>query len=284
MKHTLPFAWALPPIGGQQQSSHGQQSNKPFWLGPFGDSAPSADLKQQQPLPQQPQQQQQQQPQLYQQQQPQQQPHNPSSSSGSSSSSGGGGGSANGNSSGNNSSSSGGHHHDLPLQAAKLAGVVAAHVLIHLASWQRSAPEHGEDFHRRLPWRHLRLPWHHGGGAGADGARGGKDGAARGGGAKRQRALECERARRFVAQGISAERAMRLREALECYQAALALDPDNLEYICRVAKQYSDLSYEDGATAASVVEANTLAMEYADKAIALAPEVGGWRDGGRWRA
>jgi tetratricopeptide (TPR) repeat protein len=173
-------------------------------------------------------------------------------------------------------------------EAGKAAGVVGAQLLLLITNWQRGVAEHGELLHRRLlPWRRngsaaapapgadadrasargWRLPWHRGGARGGAGdARGGERGGGGWGAA--------ERAREWVAKGAAAERAFDLREALACYSSALALQPASLEYLCRVAKQWSDLTYEPGAGDAQAVEANTKAVEYAERAVALAPQVG----------
>ncbi|KAI8476188.1 MAG: hypothetical protein J3K34DRAFT_455925 [Monoraphidium minutum] len=150
------------------------------------------------------------------------------------------------------------------VEAAKLAGLVGAQLLLHFASLQRG----GEELHGRMPWRHLRLPWQRPPGGGPPG---GPSGAAAGRGAFQPG----EAARRWVAKGVEAERALDLREALSCYQSAVALEPGNLEYVCRLAKQWSDLTYEPGASSAQIAEANTKGMEYAERAIALAPKAAG---------
>jgi hypothetical protein len=55
------------------------------------------------------------------------------------------------------------------------------------------------------------------------------------------------------------------------------LEPSNREYLCRLAKQWSDLTYEDGATVEQIQEVNSKAMEYADRVVGMAPKV---REGG----
>jgi hypothetical protein len=77
-----------------------------------------------------------------------------------------------------------------------------------------------------------------------------------------------------VGKGVVAERELRLRDALHCYQNAVALEPANLEYVCRLAKQWSDLTYEEGVTVAEVAEVNAKAIEWAERAIQMAPKVG----------
>jgi hypothetical protein len=55
--------------------------------------------------------------------------------------------------------------------------------------------------------------------------------------------------------------------------AAVTLEPGNREYLCRLAKQWSDLTYEEGATVEQIQEVNAKAVEYADRVIAMAPKV-----------
>lgn len=66
---------------------------------------------------------------------------------------------------------------------------------------------------------------------------------------------------------------MDLREALACYTNAVTLEPGDVELICRLAKQWSDLTYEDGVTVEQIQEVNQKAIEYAERAIAMAPQV-----------
>jgi hypothetical protein len=78
---------------------------------------------------------------------------------------------------------------------------------------------------------------------------------------------------------------MDLRGALACYQNAVALEPANIEYISRLAKQWSDLTYEEGVTIEQIQEANGKAIEYAERVIAMSPHVRGgcgrgWRGRG----
>jgi hypothetical protein len=174
------------------------------------------------------------------------------------------------------------HQHGLRMlsrhinsEAAKVAGVVGAQLLVHFGNLQRGLAAHGETLTARLPWAGggggLQLPWvwHRGGGAGGAAAAG------HGAAAARAAFEPAEAARRWLAQGIAAERALDLREALSCYQSAVALEPTSLEYLVRLAKQWSDLTYEPGATAAAIVAANERGVEYAERAIALYPKVGG---------
>lgn len=154
-------------------------------------------------------------------------------------------------------------------EAAKVTGILGAQLLVHFANVQRSVVQHGEDLRHaaRAPWRALRLPWHRGGDAGHGP---GADGAAHG-----LSRRPSEAARRWVDKGAEAERQLDLREALSCYQSALALDPSSLANMCRVAKQWSDLTYEQGASTDQIVDANMKAIEYADRAILLAPKWAG---------
>jgi hypothetical protein len=145
-------------------------------------------------------------------------------------------------------------HHGLRLfsrhinsEAAKLAGLVGAQLLLHFTNLQRVVAHKGDELQGRMPWRHLRLPWQR-----LSGASGADASGSLAGGAARAAFQPAEAARRWVAKGVEAERALDLREALSCYQSAVALEPTNLEYVCRLAKQWSDLTYEAGATNAQV--------------------------------
>eukprot|EP00775_Hariotina_reticulata_P008960 gene8960-9136_t len=51
------------------------------------------------------------------------------------------------------------------------------------------------------------------------------------------------------------------------------LDPGDVDNICRLAKQWSDLTYEPGATVEQIQEVNQRAIEYAERAITMAPKV-----------
>lgn len=152
-----------------------------------------------------------------------------------------------------------------------MAGLIGAQLLLQFSNLQRGLSQHGtpqgEQLQGNFPWRNLRLPWQRGGSSGE--ASGGA--AARGN--TRSTFQPSDAARRWVGRGIEAERAFDLREALSCYQGAVALEPTNLEYLCRLAKQWSDLTYEEGASSTQIAEANTKGVEYAERAIALAPKV-----------
>lgn len=63
--------------------------------------------------------------------------------------------------------------------------------------------------------------------------------------------------------------------------AAVTLEPSNREYLCRLAKQWSDLTYEEGATVEQIQEVNSKAVEYADRVVAMAPTVRGEERRGR---
>ncbi|KAF6257131.1 hypothetical protein COO60DRAFT_33728 [Scenedesmus sp. NREL 46B-D3] len=165
-------------------------------------------------------------------------------------------------------------------EAGKLLGVLGAQLLVHCANLQRgmaTLQQHGgrhqdgeqqqqQQQQRQGPWR-PRMPWQRQQAAGTDAA------AAT---AKQQQARQAsEAARQWVSRGVVAEAKMELREALACYINAVMLDPDDVELICRLAKQWSDLTYEDGATMEHIQEVNAKAVEYADRAITMAPKSAG---------
>jgi tetratricopeptide (TPR) repeat protein len=165
-------------------------------------------------------------------------------------------------------------------EAGRLLGVLGAQLLVHLANLQRGMaalqhhqqhsgrPQDGEQQQqqqqRQAPWR-PRMPWQRQQAASADAAAAA---------AKQQQARQAsEAAQQWVSRGVVLEAKMELREALACYINAVTLDPDDVELICRLAKQWSDLTYEDGATVEQIQEVNTKAIEYAERAITMAPKV-----------
>lgn len=164
-------------------------------------------------------------------------------------------------------------------EAGRLLGMLGAQLLVHVANLQRGMAalqqqqQHGgrqqdgeQQQQRQAPWR-PRMPWQRQQAAGSDAAAAA---------AKQQQARQAsEAARQWVSRGVVAEAKMELREALACYINAVTLDPDDVELICRLAKQWSDLTYEDGATVEQIQEVNTKAIEYAERAITMAPKAAG---------
>lgn len=153
-------------------------------------------------------------------------------------------------------------------EAGKLVGILGAQLLFHAANLQRGLQAlqqhqqgHQDGQQQRLPWR-PRLPWQ-----------------------RQQQQQEAtvqhrptswqpsEAAKQWVSKGIAAETRMDLREALACYTNAVTLEPGNVELLCRMAKQWSDLTYEDDATIEHIQEVNDKAIEYAERAISIAPKV-----------
>ncbi|KAF8059979.1 RMDN1 [Scenedesmus sp. PABB004] len=164
-------------------------------------------------------------------------------------------------------------------EAGKLLGLVGAQLLMHFANLQRGmaalqqqqldGAADGAQQAQRAPagWR-PRMPWQRqppGGDAGGKAA-------AAGGGAAWQAS---EAVRQWVARGIAAEAQMDLRGALACYTNAVTLAPGDAELLCRLAKQWSDLTYEEGASVEQIQEVNAKAVEYAERAITLAPKSAG---------
>jgi tetratricopeptide (TPR) repeat protein len=173
-------------------------------------------------------------------------------------------------------------------EAGRLLGVLGAQLLVHLANLQRGMAalqqhqQHGgrqqdgeqQQQQRQAPWR-PRMPWQRQQAAGADAAAAA---------AKQQQARQAsEAARQWVSRGVVLEAKMELREALACYINAVTLDPDDVELICRLAKQWSDLTYEDGATVEQIQEVNAKAVEYAERAITMAPKVREHHGSMRWQ-
>jgi hypothetical protein len=153
---------------------------------------------------------------------------------------------------GQNPNGGGGAHEPLQVlhrhvsgEAGKLVGLLGTQLVLGLALLDRRLrnQQGGSDDDGSggggggAPWR-LRLPWQRAGDRdGGDG----RDAAARQ--APWQAAAA---ARQWAVKGLAAERALDLRQSLACYTNAVALDPTNVEYMCRLAKQWSDLTYEAG--------------------------------------
>lgn len=76
----------------------------------------------------------------------------------------------------------------------------------------------------------------------------------------------------WVQKGILCEKELRLKDALSCYQQAVSIEPNNVEYVCRLAKQWSDLMYESGAPVDLVRDVNNKAIELAQGAIEMKPD------------
>eukprot|EP00877_Chromochloris_zofingiensis_P003805 jgi/Chrzof1/13425/Cz07g32160.t1 len=146
-------------------------------------------------------------------------------------------------------------------EAAKVAGLLTAQLLMHFANLQRGVARQGDQMNQSLQWR-PRFPWQR------------TDRAAAPASSSRQHTewQSSEAARQWVAKGVKAEAKFELREALACYTNAVALEPSNVEYLARLAKQWSDLTYEPGADMAAINEVNMKASEYADRAITLGPQ------------
>eukprot|EP00879_Flechtneria_rotunda_P001833 GHRR01001999.1.p1 GENE.GHRR01001999.1~~GHRR01001999.1.p1 ORF type:complete len:410 (+),score=182.31 GHRR01001999.1:614-1843(+) len=161
-------------------------------------------------------------------------------------------------------------------EAGKLIGLLGAQLLMHLANLQRGMhalqqqqqqgslgqQQQGFGWWPRLPWQRQEHS---------------RQGAAGQGRQQKQQQSAAwqaqEAAQQWVARGMAAEKRIDLREALACYTNAVTLDPGNAANICRLAKQWSDLTYEDGVTVEQIQEVNGKAVEYAERAIALAPKV-----------
>lgn len=159
-------------------------------------------------------------------------------------------------------------------EAGRLVGVLGTQLVLALTNAQRRLRNGGSVADEAAtppgigfgPFR-LRLPWQRAGPDAEGSARSGGDGDSGSSSAWQVAAA----ARSWVAKGVAAERAFDLRGALACYTNAVALEPGNMEHICRLAKQWSDLTYEPGADQAQIVEANGKAVTYAERAVALAP-------------
>lgn len=169
-------------------------------------------------------------------------------------------------------------------EAGKLLGLVGAQLLLHAANLQRGMAalqqqkqlerqleSGGEAQHLQRPhglagWR-PRFPWQRPAGPG-----GATDSAAAAAASSAGAWHARDAAQQWVVRGVAAEANMDLRTALACYTNAVTLVPGDSALLCRLAKQWSDLTYEPGASVEAIQEVNTKAAEYAQRAITLAPQ------------
>ena len=80
-------------------------------------------------------------------------------------------------------------------------------------------------------------------------------------------------ARNLIERGRQYESALDIRAAVQCFEEAVKLSPNNLESLCLAAKQWSDLTfYHDVRSDRERQLVNLKAIEYADRAIASHPE------------
>jgi len=69
------------------------------------------------------------------------------------------------------------------------------------------------------------------------------------------------------------ERSLDVRAAVQCFEEASKLVPDNHEYLCMAAKQWTDLTFHhDVKTDKERRLVNNKAIEYSNKALELAPD------------
>ena len=81
-----------------------------------------------------------------------------------------------------------------------------------------------------------------------------------------------ELASNLAARGMEYERALDVRAAVQCFEEAVKLHPDDLLCLCMAAKQWSDLTfYHDVASERERQVVNMKALEYAERAIAAHP-------------
>lgn len=89
---------------------------------------------------------------------------------------------------------------------------------------------------------------------------------------------ETSRATRELAEsianrGLDYERGLDVRAAVQCFEEAVKLQPDNLVHLCFAAKQWSDLTFfHDVTTERERRVVNRKAIEFAERAIALHPQ------------
>ena len=89
---------------------------------------------------------------------------------------------------------------------------------------------------------------------------------------------ETSRATRDLAEsianrGLDYERGLDVRAAVQCFEEAVKLQPDDLVHLCMAAKQWSDLTFfHDVTTERERQVVNRKAIEFAERAIALHPQ------------
>ncbi|GAB4820700.1 hypothetical protein N2152v2_007746 [Parachlorella kessleri] len=80
-------------------------------------------------------------------------------------------------------------------------------------------------------------------------------------------------ARALAAKGEELQRALDVRAAVQCFEEVNRLVPGDVKYLALLAKQWSDLTfYHDVATDQERQLVNLKALEYANKAVAQAPD------------
>ncbi len=83
--------------------------------------------------------------------------------------------------------------------------------------------------------------------------------------------LSSATAESWIAQGDAADRALKTREALACYEKAERLKPDDASLLIKLAKQHGELMTELSGNAKK--QSGETALAYAQRALALAPKM-----------
>lgn len=89
---------------------------------------------------------------------------------------------------------------------------------------------------------------------------------------ERQRDGSEKLASNLASKGMDYERSLDVRAAVQCFEEAVKLNPDDLLCLCMAAKQWSDLTfYHDVETERERQVVNIKALEYAERAAELHP-------------
>lgn len=89
----------------------------------------------------------------------------------------------------------------------------------------------------------------------------------------RRKKSSSDLSKKLATRGMEYERALDVRAAVQCFEEAVKLAPDDLVCLCMAAKQWSDLTfYYDVGTDRERQVVNLKAMEYAERAIQLHPD------------
>lgn len=82
-----------------------------------------------------------------------------------------------------------------------------------------------------------------------------------------------ELAESIASRGLDYERGLDVRAAVQCFEEAVKLQPEDLVHLCMAAKQWSDLTFfHDVTTERERQVVNRKAIEFAERAIALHPQ------------
>eukprot|EP01025_Chloroclados_australasicus_P034903 TRINITY_DN3562_c0_g1_i1.p1 TRINITY_DN3562_c0_g1~~TRINITY_DN3562_c0_g1_i1.p1 ORF type:complete len:413 (+),score=64.60 TRINITY_DN3562_c0_g1_i1:304-1542(+) len=80
-----------------------------------------------------------------------------------------------------------------------------------------------------------------------------------------------KQARAYYDQGMAYVKDLRLKKAIEELEKAVQLEPNNVEYLAMLSKQWTDYTYVPGTPPDTIVEYNKKAIKLAEKCIDIDP-------------